>query len=171
MQTKKLLGLMGVGIVLIACALPVFSAMPGGTGESPSLNATQVPIGTAHVTPAPNSQTPNTPGLPDLVPNGYSVLYDNCPWGGPGTIKVYVNNVGETDAGPFKILVEDTDTVNINGLAAGQQAEASITFNSGPVGFVVFVVDVENQVTESNEANNDYKIIFTPPPPCSTTVP
>lgn len=167
-----LLIVMGIGLLLLACALPVLTNTPANTRESPeeTVRVTINPV-TPEQTPSPSVQPPDGAMLPDLVAGYYRVEYDDCPWGGPGTITIHIDNQGNAGASPFNVLIEDTETVLISGLAAGEQTDAGIKFDSGPVGYVAFAVDPENQVAESDETNNDYKIIFTPPPPCTTATP
>ena len=110
-------------------------------------------------------------GQPDLVIEHYTVTYEDCPWDGPGQVAVRVKNIGDADAEQFATEINGDDTAVITKLAAGADTQAVITFPSGPVGGVNAEADVKQEVAESNEDNNSYQIIFTPPPPCATPTP
>jgi hypothetical protein len=105
---------------------------------------------------------------PDLTPLYHRVRYEDCPWGGPGTITIRVKNIGAGDAGTFAVEVNGEET-SLPGLAAGQEVDATVSFGEGPVGSITATVDVAGEVAESDENNNDFMIIFTPPPPCDET--
>lgn len=126
-------------------------------------------------TPIPATETPTIPPtlatqLPDLEIGGYRVTYDDCPWGGPGTVAVSIDNFGVGDAGPFEVTINN-DTTNLDGLGSLGEAEAAVSFESGPVGGINAEVDSAQQVVEVDETNNTYMIVFTPPPPCATPTP
>jgi CARDB len=108
--------------------------------------------------------------LPDLEIGGYNVTYDDCPWGGPGTVSVSVDNFGVGDAGPFEVTINN-GTTNLDGLGSLGEAEAAVSFSAGPIGGINAEVDSAQQVAESDESNNSYMITFTPPPPCATPQP
>lgn len=110
-------------------------------------------------------------GQPDLLIDYYVVTYDDCPWDGPGQVSVRVKNEGTGDAGEFATEINGDDSAVITALAAGDETDATISFASGPVGSVEAQADVKQQVNESNEDNNSYQILFTPPPPCTTPTP
>jgi subtilase family serine protease len=124
-------------------------------------------------TPSPTvTGTPGSGNLPDLAFAYYVVTYTGeCPWGGPGEVTMVVDNLGTADAGPFDVVINGETTRVTEGIPAGGQAEATITFKSGPVGGVDAEADPANEVMESNETNNTYMILFTPPPPCATPSP
>ena len=157
MRLKKVL-IIGVivwlaGLVLVGC---------GGTA---------VPT----ATPVPATLTPTTlptlaTQLPDLEIGSYNVTYDDCPWGGPGTVSVSVDNFGVGNAGPFEVTINDQAT-NLDGLGSLGEVDAAVNFASGPVGGINAEVDSAQQVVESDETNNEYMIVFTPPPPCATPEP
>ncbi len=108
--------------------------------------------------------------LPDLEIGGYTVTYEDCPWGGPGTVSVSVDNFGVGDAGPFEVTINNGST-NLDGLSSLGEAEAAVSFSEGPVGGINAEVDSAQQVVEVDETNNSYEIVFTPPPPCATPAP
>ena len=133
--------------------------------------------GTAVSTPTPISAT-LTPTilptlatqLPDLEIGSYNVTYDDCPWGGPGTVSVSVDNFGVGDAGPFEVTINN-GTTNVDGLGSLGEVDTAVSFEAGPVGGVNAEVDSAQQVFESDENNNEFMIVFTPPPPCATPEP
>jgi hypothetical protein len=110
-------------------------------------------------------------GQPDLVIDFYAVTYDDCPWDGPGQVSVRVKNEGTGSAGEFATEINGDDSAVTTSLAAGNETDAIVSFTSGPVGGVNAQADVNQQVDESNEDNNSYQIVFTPPPPCGTPTP
>ncbi|MEZ4594131.1 MAG: CARDB domain-containing protein [Chloroflexota bacterium] len=121
-------------------------------------------------TPAPPTETPTAAPLPDLTIGYYTVNYDDCPWGGPGTMSVNVANVGAGDAGAFEVTINN-GTTNVDGLGSLGETTASVPFAAGPVGGINAEVDSSQQVVEVDETNNSYNIVFTPPPPCATPAP
>jgi hypothetical protein len=110
--------------------------------------------------------------LPDLmVENGYySVRYFGCPWGDPGEVRGWVKNIGEGNAGPFEVEI-NSGTTTLPGLESGVGVWASVPFASGPVGGVNINVDPNHKLQETNKSNNQYNILFTPPPTCTTATP
>lgn len=116
-----------------------------------------------------NDETP-AGALPDLLIRYYRVDYDDCPWGGPGTITAHLKNNGLADAGPFEVEINGA-IANVAGLPAGQEGDAITQFPAGPIGGVNITADPTNQIAESDETNNSYNIVFTPPPPCITPTP
>lgn len=114
--------------------------------------------------------TATLPPLPDLAYYYYQVTYYGCPWGSPGNILVRVRNTGEVDAGHFAVDINSLRTT-VEGVEAGGFRDPSVEFSQGPVGGMEIVVDSENEVWESNEANNFFRVMFTPPPPCEMPEP
>ncbi len=126
-------------------------------------------------TSIPPTETPTIPAtlatqLPDLEIGSYTVTYEDCPWGGPGTVAVSIDNFGVGDAGPFEVTINN-GTTNLDGLGSLGEAEAAVSFESGPIGGINAEVDSAQQVVEVDETNNTYSIMFTPPPPCATPTP
>lgn len=158
MNRLKKLGMLGAAIlfavlVLVAC---------GETAVSTT-------------TPIPPTEPPTIPPtlatqLPDLEIGSYTVTYDDCPWGGPGTVSVSVDNFGVGDAGPFEVTINN-GTTNVDGLGSLGETTASVPFAEGPVGGINAEADSAQQVVEVDETNNTYSIMFTPPPPCATPTP
>lgn len=142
-----------VGMVLVAC------------GETAVSTPTLIPP-----TEPPTIPPTLATQLPDLEIGGYTVTYDDCPWGGPGTVAVSVDNFGVGDAGPFEVTINNS-TTNLDGLGSLGEAETAVTFDEGPVGSINAEVDSAQQVVEVDETNNSYTIVFTPPPPCATPIP
>ncbi len=111
-------------------------------------------------------------GLPDLIVSNIQTEWE----GGNGClvsfnqgIRVWVQNIGNADAGPFVVDINGAQW-NVDGLAAG--ATISQWFGGIP-GFVHVVADSTNMVTESNENNNTrdaFLVTATPPPTCTPTV-
>lgn len=159
MRLKKLL-MIGVFVWLVGWAL----AACGGTA-----------VATPTSTTSPATETPTIPAtlatqLPDLEISGYGVVYDDCPWGGPGSVSVNLDNFGVGDAGPFEVTINE-GTTNVAGLGSLEETTASVRFESGPVGSINAEVDSAQQIPEVDETNNTYTIMFTPPPPCATPTP
>lgn len=105
-------------------------------------------------------------GSIDLTISGYHIVYTgDCAWGGPGETTVTINNSGTEDAGPFSVEVNGNRT-QVAGVPAGSSTTATLTFNSGPIGGIEATADIDEEVSETDETNNSYMILFTPPPPC-----
>lgn len=113
-------------------------------------------------TPSPDETT-----LPDLAIQGYRVVYDDCPWGGAGSVSIGVVNGGAAVVEPFQLEVNNS-VVEVMGIAAEATSEGVIRFEAGPVGGINAAVDSTDVIAESDESNNEYQILFTPPPPCAT---
>lgn len=152
--------LMSGTVVLSALALIACGGTAVPTPTSPSIPATEPP--TIPATLATQ--------LPDLEISGYGVVYDDCPWGGPGSVSVNLDNFGVGDAGPFEVTINE-GTTNVAGLGSLEETTASVRFESGPVGSINAEVDSAQQIPEVDETNNTYTIMFTPPPPCATPTP
>jgi hypothetical protein len=161
------LWLLFVLFLLVACAFPIFTA---SQTPRPTIDETITPSKT--VTPFSQnvSQTPDEGNLPDLAYYYYSILYDDCPWGGPGSITVRVNNLGSADAGGFDVVINGLIT-HVDGIPAGESADAVVHFDSGPIGHVEIQIDPHNLIPENDKENNLFAIVFTPPPPCLTETP
>jgi hypothetical protein len=108
--------------------------------------------------------------LPDLMADEYDVRYFGCPWGDPGEVRGWVKNIGDGNAGPFEIEI-NSGTTTLPGLESGVGAWASVPFSSGPVGGVNINVDPNHKLQETDKSNNQYDILFTPPPTCTTATP
>lgn len=105
-------------------------------------------------------------GPVDLTISSYRVNYTSeCPWGGPGEVTVTISNTGSGDADAFSVEINHS-RVQVEGVPAGSSTTATITFSSGPVGTVNATADIDEEVSESDETNNNFMIAFTPPPPC-----
>ncbi|MCB0037199.1 MAG: PKD domain-containing protein [Anaerolineales bacterium] len=120
--------------------------------------------GRATFTPTP---TGTSAALPDLSFRYHQVIYEDCPWGGPGSVVMRVQNTGSSIEQNFMVAING-DTDELPGLAAAQESDAVVYFESGPVGSIYALADSTGIITESDESNNAYQIIFTPPPPCPT---
>ena len=157
-------------VTLYRSGVRVWGTEPGGTG----------PTGTPTPTPT-NTPTPTKTNTPTITPTGNlpdlvitSIVFDG---GTPVTCgpppsdmgdRVYIQNQGTAAAGPFSITLNG-NRQTVNGLAAGQST--SVLF---PVLVMSAsaVVDVDNQVAESNEGNNTFTVSLpmpTPPPTCTPT--
>ncbi|MCA9992261.1 MAG: hypothetical protein KDE29_14830 [Anaerolineales bacterium] len=149
-------------LLLAGCGL----ASPAGENNLTPTSANYLPqINTG------DEATPIPGGTPDLTIAYYVVNYTgDCPWGGPGEITIVVNNVGNGPAGAFDVTINGS-VARVPGIPAGGTANATVTFDSGPVGSINALADSGNEVAESNENNNSYMIVFTPPPPCDTPAP
>lgn len=153
--------------VLLAagCLLPAALAPdgPSPTYTPPEKLYQRRPTLTAYKTTAPRPAD-----LADLVAKYHVVSYHACPWNEPGTISLKIHNRGDTDAGPFNVLINDQLT-RIEGIPAGETADALVPFKSGPVSEIWAEIDPEGMVAETDKDNNTFYILFTPPPPCAGT--
>ena len=137
---------------------PYKTAVPGRPTEP--LNA----HGSPEITPL--NPAPSTAELADLVVNYHVVAYNACPWDGPGTISLNIQNRGGADAGPFNVTIND-QPARVEGIPAGGAVNAEIPFEAGPVGMIRAEIDPKGMVAESDRDNNEFYILFTPPPPCT----
>jgi hypothetical protein len=119
-------------------------------------NATRTPLAAA----------PSTAELADLVVYYHVVAYHACPWDGPGMISLNIQNRGRADAGPFNVTIND-QPARVEGIPAGEADNAVIPFEAGPVGMIRAVIDPDEAIAESDRDNNEFYILFTPPPPCT----
>ena len=126
---------------------------------TPTATRTRDPLGCVFPTlPAPVSPTSATGDLPDLVITSMSVTLENVSCAYTSTrlgVRIWFGNFGPAAAGPFAVYVNGEQKTVINGLAAGQTA--SLWFPGYPNHWTAptcAMVDVSNQVQESNEANN-----------------
>ena len=108
----------------------------------------------------------------DLVVQSFDDIDVNCGGVGPTvscttTVTFTIANIGVGDAGPFKILVRadpglaQQSTVVVSGLTAGGTTSLVVPLPPGgncydPDCDVCITLDSDNEVTESNEENNDY---------------
>jgi hypothetical protein len=159
--------LLFLSMLLIACGLPLFNPV-----STPQQAQNHIRTPSVAVTPSLEglSLTPSEGSLADLAYYYYSIEYDACPWDGPGSITVRVNNIGTGDAGPFDVTING-QKAHVYGIPAGESADAVVRFDSGPIGGVEIEIDPGNQVMESDKENNRFFIVFTPPPPCLTDTP
>ena len=116
-------------------------------------------------TPSP---TPTQILLPDLSVSLIRITYYGCPWDQPGHINIGVSNIGLADADSFFVDIMRTP-FPVTTLAANNNIELTYQFASGPVASLFVFADSEQQVTESDETNNQLRIIYTPPPYCTST--
>lgn len=166
--TICLFSLVGYVLAMQAEGIPVAT-------ETATAVAIRLPLILKQETPTlTQTPTPTQPpyGLPDLtIPYGYSIVYDDpCPWGSPGTVGVTVQNIGTNHAGPFVAVLNAQET-SFNGLSAGASIPLTSHFTSGPVGRIYAEADTQNQVVESNDGNNIFRIAMTAPPPCDPLTP
>ena len=109
------------------------------------------------------SQPPADPPLPDLKINYVSITYEDptC-WHGDESmgLRVWISNRGLASAGPFVVQIEGQG-VNVDSLGAGEQISVWISgYSMQPL----VIVDVLDQVAESDETNN----VFNEPVPIPT---
>lgn len=112
--------------------------------------------------------------LPDLVVNGMRIELQSggaCNFTSTNLgVRVWFQNVGDADAGPFVVEINDVQQPFSAGLAAGETGSLWLQGYNG--GKNSAFVDVTNKVTESNEDNNQRSEpvpIPTLPVPCTPT--
>ncbi|MBI3737905.1 MAG: hypothetical protein HY258_02540, partial [Chloroflexi bacterium] len=111
-----------------------------------------------------------TCALPDLVITGVSPSPQNATVGQDLTVTVIVMNKGSVDAGPFTVSLIESDSQysreqSVDGLKAGETKKVPMPSipvvticNASPS--MYFGVDSKQQVTESNEHNNEFQKII-----------
>ncbi len=112
--------------------------------------------------------TPTDFLLPDLTVSGVRISYYGCPWDQPGHVSVPVSNIGNGDAGSFFVDIH-SKSFPVTTLAAQEGIVLTREFSRGPAGAVFVFADSKQQVQESNEDNNEYRIIYTPPLYCTSS--
>jgi hypothetical protein len=150
-------------LLVTACSLPIIA-------PSPTVEETTPQAAVESETPPGPASTPDASERPDLAFLWYTVSYDDCPWGGPGSITAHIQNAGGGEAGAFHVIINQQET-QVSGIPAGGEADARVRFAAGPMGRVSVELDTLNEVAESDETNNSFQIVFTPPPPCATPTP
>jgi hypothetical protein len=106
--------------------------------------------------------------LPDLTVPGVQVIYSGCPWDQPGHIRVPVQNIGNSDAVSFIVDIH-SKFFSVSTLPPQEEIVLTREFSRGPVGAVFIFADSNQQVVESNEDNNEFIIIYTPPLYCTSS--
>jgi len=129
--------------------------------------STALPDFQQNPTLTPPTAAPPAGGLPDLVVYYYVVSYQACPWDGPGTILLNIQNRGSADAEPFNVTI-NSQPARVAGIPAGEALDAQVPFEAGPVSMIRAEIDPEGLIAESDRDNNTFYILFTPPPPCHT---
>lgn len=146
------------------------------TGELVPLSASARPTETHVPTIAPEAVQP----LPDLLIKHIRVeleTADACDFSSTELgVRVWIENTGSTDAGPFAVEVNGVQQTVEEGLAAGQTV--SLWFQATADGENTVLLDAASQVREADEQNNSLSqrlpIPTLPPtctPPASATPP
>ncbi|MBN1310368.1 MAG: cellulose binding domain-containing protein [Anaerolineae bacterium] len=137
--------------------------------------ATDTPTATSTIPAATNTPTPTTTtgDLPDLTVS--AIQYDGGTPSGceippdMGT-RVYISNIGNANAEPFVVTLNNLLSANVSGLAAG--AETSVLFAGYNVMQNTAIVDPDDLINEISEDNNQLSATLpvpTPPPTCTPT--
>jgi hypothetical protein len=152
-------------IIVAACTVQPLQPAQPGTPKASTASPSLFPTGVS----GPSSKPDLTIKFVALEMEGRQ---GNCvnaytPYG----IRVQVENIGSTDAGPFVVDLNGRRQNMDDGLIAGQSV---VLFFAGtsPDGNYQAVADATNQVTESREDNNSMSYIAptpTPPPVCTPT--
>jgi hypothetical protein len=142
-------------------------------GELAPLDGSPGPTVTPTFTPA-QPQTPSST-LPDLAVQYVKIELETlgpCMLGAtPLGVRAVIANVGQADAAPFAVQINDSQIQVAQGLAAGEQLSLwAPGYASGAENRVV--VDATSQIPESDEDNNLFAQMVpipTPLPTCSPT--
>lgn len=99
------------------------------------------------------------PARPDLVVGGLSVTPDPPRPGEQVTFTANLGNIGSADAGAYRVALfvgnTTVDTARVDGLPEGDETNATLSWTAREgVHEIEAVVDVADNVTESNEGNN-----------------
>ncbi len=123
----------------------------------------------------PSGQALRSADLPDLVPVRMSIGFetgDSCDWAHSRFgLRARVANRGSADAGAFVVDLNGRVQETVPGLAAGAEASLFFTPYNYPAANVL-VVDINNDVVESDEQNNalaEQLPIPTAPATCTPT--
>ncbi len=175
-------------------ASPGESASPSPTQTEPAATDTPGPTASPTATPTPtptptptrrptHAPTPSPVPFVDLQPGFYNITTGNEVGVNYVFVAVTLKNFGNAKAGPFDVEVTCRGTTSapqqLTGLGAGKQVNLVFSFSAdaaaGPDGASKWVVDAQNQVTESREDNNEQDISDDPDPdtgapaPCTPT--
>jgi len=157
--------------------IPTSTSTPTGT---PTSTRTPTSTSTSTSTPTPTSTLTVTPTetnspLPDLVVSHMTIELETggaCNYSSTALgVRVWIENIGNADAGPFVVDVNGSQQTVSSGLIANQTT--SLWFS----GYVSFgentaFADATFQITESNEDNNQLSQMLpipTLPPTCTPT--
>lgn len=146
------------------------------TAFSPAPASTSTPTPMAlHLPIILRLSAPTSPSLPDLTVNGMGIALETggaCDYLSTQLgVRVWFENAGLADAGPFVVDVNGAQKSVASGLRAGQTDILWIPKYVYP-GENTALVDAALQVTESNENNNLLSQILpipTLPPTCTPT--
>lgn len=157
--------------------LHTIKLVDSSTTDTPTPSASNTPITTATLTttPTPTATQTAVPGtLPDLLVTFASITLESTSCGSTGALgtRVWIANEGNANAAPFVVeLNGDQQQTVTSGLPAGQTTTIWFNTNNYSHETVIFV-DATQQITESNEDNNLYKMFLpipTLPPTCTPT--
>ncbi len=175
-----LLSLMGVMVLaLLACqtVTRVFSGeppFPQVADDLPLPTWTSIPNQSEGITDIPENPGSPVP-LPDLIITGIRIRLetgDACDYTSTSLgVEVYVSNQGQVASGPFVVETNGTSKEYLDGLEPGEFG--SLWFLGYAYGPQVVVVDLFDQVSESDENNNRQESsapIPTLPLPCTPQV-
>jgi subtilase family serine protease len=163
MRSRRIQSILGLLVLVIVACAPESALPPNPTTFEPSPSSSWAQLTSA----------PDHPSQPDLIIN---VMYlemegrhDHCvdaysPYG----IRVQIQNIGSSDAGPFLVDLNGVVQAVADGLQVGQLIELHFA-GTIPSGQYEATADVTNQVVESREDNNTSSFHAptpTPPPLC-----
>lgn len=157
----------------IAATMPL---SPAVVAIAPSATPTASPTPTMTATPSPTATA--MPQLADLkvtgaglsmrgIGNGCLVEYP------PLILGVCILNAGSAPASTFSLTANSAGDVRVPGLKAGEKQCFDVGPGDSSNRLVNVTLDAENEVAESDEANNLWKEIIaipTPPARCTATV-
>jgi len=158
---RLLLALAALGVT-VAAAFAV-AAVAGAAASSDGPQGVGAPAGPPEALPDLTIQY-----LTVTLETGGDCDFDSTNLG----IRIYFENIGDADAGPFDVDVNNVWQTQIDGLAAGEKASLWFDLFIYPGGENNAYVDVEEEVVESDETNNGFSGILpvpTLPPTCTPT--
>ncbi len=131
-------------------------------------NCNNIPVLAAPSTPTPTATTPSQPQtqpaeLVALSPSGLLQVQLSSNGTATAVYTLLIRNDGGRDSGSFDVLIAlpggEQITVNVPNLAPGAAATVpqnglNITFNAPGTQRVLYQVDFDNKVVETNESNN-----------------
>lgn len=142
---------------------------------TPSTSNTPTATATLTTTPTPTATQTAVPGtLPDLLVTHASITLESTSCGSTGSLgtRVWIANQGNANAAPFVVELNSNEQITVeSGLPAGQTTTIWFSTSSYSNETVIFV-DSTQQIAESNEDNNLFKMFLpvpTLPPTCTPT--
>ena len=129
-------------------------------------SSTAKPITTPRTVTTPKPVTPPPPTVTSPAPaHGPDLAAEAA----PGELRVV--NVGDRPAGPFRVTFEEKTVLRSEGLGPGERSDPLKVPQGRPCPVPPAIIDPDDAVHESDEANNEVEVPCVPPPATTSTDP